>query len=690
MLYNKLDVICKIISIIMYLEERKKRMIKFKKILAAAGGVLMLSALCAASCYAAETTGGTTGDPTSTPTESTEPTTPTPTPGPIKVERTDGTGDPVYYETLYDADKKYDYADYTITITKDVDPIKTSAITISNASVEIAEGVTLHSYALTINPAAKLTINGTLNIKKSKKLTVKGTVVNNGTIIGNEGSIMDLQTDIQGTDNKAYAAQYYKWNIENSKWDFAGVEVLTPEGKHDSSYSSVSSALLLMPSNGTIKLHEDILQSGNPITGGNLKVNKNVNMDLNGKTLTLTENCLFTVESGCALTIKDDTAKTNEKGEYIAGKITSTNDSCNFTINVKNDANLTLQNGIIEYPGASGSAIAIDDGKGQWRSQNASVIIEGGLVTSNDTGISLSGILNTNYDADEYQAVESSVTVRNNGIIKANSIAIFGNGNSYYTKINIEGGTVYSNQLAIYHPQKGELKVTGGTITGGITGIEMRSGDLTVSGGTITSTYTGELTANLNGSGSTVTGAAVAVSQHGTENPINVVISDQANLVGKTALYEIDTYGTPKDINIKFTGGTATGAVSSQNCTGFISGGTFTEDVMQYVASGHAEKTEPDKYTVIKASANADAGTYKTDAGNDKYSQLEIVDKTISSADDNTVKFTVIGNNNTTTINGTLPVEEINGATVRVGLIVTDIPKTETVSIKLAQDTVTE
>ena len=54
----------------------------------------------------------------------------------------------------------------------------------------------------------------------------------------------------------------------------------------------------------------------------------------------------------------------------------------------------------------------------------------------------------------------------------------------------------------------------------------MRAGELNVYGGTITAT--GEFSETPNGSGSTVTGAAIAVSQHVTELPVKVNIVDGA------------------------------------------------------------------------------------------------------------------------------------------------------------------
>ena len=52
-----------------------------------------------------------------------------------------------------------------------------------------------------------------------------------------------------------------------------------------------------------------------------------------------------------------------------------------------------------------------------------------------------------------------------------------GNGTKHNTVININGGELTGTDgYAIYHPQSGELNITGGRLTGGETGIEIRAG----------------------------------------------------------------------------------------------------------------------------------------------------------------------------------------------------------------------
>lgn len=215
--------------------------------------------------------------------------------------------------------------------------------------------------------------------------------------------------------------------------------------------------------------------------------------------------------------------------------------------------------------------------------------------------------------------VSAKLTV-NGGIIKGYNYGITGNGTRHGTEITINGGTIEATSTketeegtGIYHPQDGTLTVTGGIITGFGSGIEIRSGKLTVEGGTISSTAD-KFVAKKNNNGTTIIGAAVAVSQHVTNKDLNVTISN-GTLNGFYALYEEDLEDEKvSNIAMTVTGGTLNGKVSSENCTGFIKGGTFTnfnpaypkDTESAYVASGFTvvcdgqEATAPHSGTVNK------------------------------------------------------------------------------------------
>ncbi len=113
-----------------------------------------------------------------------------------------------------------------------------------------------------------------------------------------------------------------------------------------------------------------------------------------------------------------------------------------------------------------------------------------------------------------------------------NGYAIEGNGSSddkyKNTKITIHDGAVITSagSTAIYHPQiGGALEIKGGTITGKNSAVEMRAGTLTVSGTPILEATSETYSCIENSNGSTTIGAAVAVAQHTTKQPITVTIS---------------------------------------------------------------------------------------------------------------------------------------------------------------------
>ena len=211
-------------------------------------------------------------------------------------------------------------------------------------------------------------------------------------------------------------------------------------------------------------------------------------------------------------------------------------------------------------------------------------------------------------------AFKDSTVVVNNGTIDAYDFAIAGNGSASgnnegtNAKFTVNGGTLSAKSgTAIYAPQiNGETKITGGTLTGIESGIEIRAGKLTVTGGTINgNAETFESTAN--GNGTTTTGSAIAVAQHTTKQPIDVNITG-GTFNGYVALSVTNPQGnTAEDlskITINVTGGTfnAAGkeAVISEDITGFIKGGKYNSDPSDFVANGYIEYTSNNKdYEVL-------------------------------------------------------------------------------------------
>ena len=115
----------------------------------------------------------------------------------------------------------------------------------------------------------------------------------------------------------------------------------------------------------------------------------------------------------------------------------------------------------------------------------------------------------------------------NAGTFRAPDCAISGNGTHIWenaTYVEINGGKIESTGgSAIYNPQNGSVVINGGEFIGPETALEIRAGNLKITDGLFKSTAEA-YACKPNGSGGTVTGAAVAVSQHTTKLPINVEI----------------------------------------------------------------------------------------------------------------------------------------------------------------------
>ena len=145
----------------------------------------------------------------------------------------------------------------------------------------------------------------------------------------------------------------------------------------------------------------------------------------------------------------------------------------------------------------------------------------------------------------------------------------------------------------IYAAGYAKWLIDGATVIGS-TGMEIRAGELIVNDGSII-TGTGTPTeVQPNGNGSTTDGAGLAIAQHTTKLPLNIVING-GEINGFTAFYQSNPQNNDQEsidkVNITISGGDftaingGTNSVYSENKTGFINGGSFSSPVVEYVAS---------------------------------------------------------------------------------------------------------
>lgn len=207
-------------------------------------------------------------------------------------------------------------------------------------------------------------------------------------------------------------------------------------------------------------------------------------------------------------------------------------------------------------------------------------------------------------------------------------------------KITLNGATIiatYNSKntepVAIYQAgpaDSSDVNIADSTITASGTngtGIEIRAGKLTLTNSTVTG-GTGDLKVDPNSSGSTTKNAAVAVSQHTTCQDIAVKLSGNVELNGTTALSVANPQNnTTGKVIVDIPSGTYNGAIvkaeNAANATLTITGGTFNEDVSEFVPQDTHKCTQSggkwvvDKYiSTHKVTFSLATGVVLTDVTN--------------------------------------------------------------------------
>ena len=224
---------------------------------------------------------------------------------------------------------------------------------------------------------------------------------------------------------------------------------------------------------------------------------------------------------------------------------------------------------------------------------NSDAVVKNSTVTSTDSGIVILGKHFSMDKENHDEVMEQILAIKQEDYARLDiidsvvesqaSFAVTGNGTYHGTLINIEGSkiAVTGEAPAIYHPQYGVLNVGDGTEITGYTGVEMRAGTFNMTGGKIVAT--GEYEGGNNGNGSTMSGVALALSQHTTNLPLAANISGgeltATSEKGKALMeydFEADSTGTDGEKAIAITNGTFNGAVESQSVTNYAAGGKFS------------------------------------------------------------------------------------------------------------------
>ena len=285
------------------------------------------------------------------------------------------------------------------------------------------------------------------------------------------------------------------------------------------------------------------------------------------------------------------------KGVLLEGVTIEAHD---VAVRAEYDASVKLQNSVIDVTvienGGSANAVEIIGSDMEIADTSITSVAEPDTLTGTiAVAIFIEGTFGSDREAAAAAdpSLYSHLKISGNTSVTARSYAIVGNGTLHGTDIDILGGKIESTtNVAIYHPQVGELTISGNTVITGCSGIEMRSGSLVIEGDGVSVTATDPFMESPLSDGLRYAGVAISVSRYFAEENTGVSVSIEGGTFTATnsegyVFYEnVDEQHaapvTPENednISVSISGGTFEGKIESENVTGFISGGTFTEPV---------------------------------------------------------------------------------------------------------------
>ena len=354
-------------------------------------------------------------------------------------------------------------------------------------------------------------------------------------------------------------------------------------------YETLQAAIAAAES-GTVRLLTDIAQDSS------LVINKNITLDLNGKTVTNSADPMLTVKSS---------------------------------------ANAAVKNGVIETAANAGAVRA---------RENSKLILEGVTITGkattkdcpllsieDDAEVTVAGGSTLSVQASLTDTTQPAIFIGSNNAADTPVVNIYGrvegtpghyliSGNGSYpatTYINIyDGAVVKSEKLAMYLPQPCVVNITGGTVEG-YCGIGIKSGTLNISGGQVLGTANDSDLSDEDSRGGCMVndGSAIVIdSNTGYTGDVNISISGSARIQSRfsTGIREIGNDAAATNVTaLHITGGTVLSgsgmaAVQVRDVTAekvSITGGSFSTDVSGYCAADYqcnAPTGEEPLYTVTK------------------------------------------------------------------------------------------
>ena len=284
---------------------------------------------------------------------------------------------------------------------------------------------------------------------------------------------------------------------------------------------------------------------------------------------------------------------------------------------------------------------------GAEKSENYSVVnVEEGVILEGWAGVMIDQTSNTTNNYGMVLNVNGATLKGVKDTDNAEGLGVYVNGVVADAKVTLNNATLTADGYGMYLAGNADTTITGGTVSGTTTGIEIRAGKLTLDNCDVTG-GSGEVTKNANGNGSTVNNAALAISQHTTKKDIDVTING-GTYTGTAAVYQTDVQGTgSENVKVNVNNGKFNGTVVGETANKLsITGGYFTSDPTAYLAASHyVWASDKDGYTYMVKDAAPTSADQK----------ITVVDKT-----DTAVSSDITGNDEEA-INGVISKANVDG-----------------------------
>ena len=227
---------------------------------------------------------------------------------------------------------------------------------------------------------------------------------------------------------------------------------------------------------------------------------------------------------------------------------------------------------------------------GVWVQSGAKFTLEADAAVNADQNTTL-----TNAPALTVVQEGTTLDIYGKATAKGENFAVSGNGSNGQggVVLNVyEGAEITSPEgIALYFPNTATLNISGGTVKG-MSGAYIKSGSATISGGSIIANGA-QANYEYYGNGANSTGDALII--------------DKCNYPGGDPTVSI-TGGTFTSTNAKAVG-SYVGNGAAEPVTAFVSGGTFSTDVKEYLAEGKILQKNGDTYTAV-TNSGITSGTY--------------------------------------------------------------------------------